>query len=122
MSNFWSLMVIVVCLSRFSGTGTVSGVWQIGILGSFGPLNLGGMIEPLGPVGLRWGWLVSRDLSTCFKGSETELQSRERRMKGEDRGLSVRLVLASWPLDQVTSCAPMPLYRTQLRFPVPIGR
>ena len=73
MSNFWSLIVIVVCLSRFSGTGTVSGVWQIGILGSFGPLNLGGMIKPLRPAGLRWGCLVSKDLSTCFRESETEI-------------------------------------------------
>ena len=73
MSNFWSLIVIVVCLSRFSGTGTVSGVWQIGILGSFGPLNLGGMIKPLRPVGLRWGCLVSKDLSTCFRESEREI-------------------------------------------------
>ena len=47
----------------------------MGILGSLGPLNLGGMIEPLGPEGLRWGWLVSRDLSTCFEGSETEVKS-----------------------------------------------
>ena len=75
MSNFWSLIVIVVCLSRFSGTGTVSGVWQMGILGSFGPLNLGGMIKPLGPVGLCRGWLMSKDLSTCFEGSETKVKS-----------------------------------------------
>ena len=87
MSNFWSLIVIVVCLSRFSGTGTVSGVWQMGILGSFGPLNLGGIMKPLGPVRLRRGWLVPKELSTCFEGSETEVKSlREVGERGAERG------------------------------------
>ena len=65
-------------MSKFLGTVTISGVWQMGSLG-VGPLNLGGMIKPLGPVGLGRDWLVSRDLSTLVEGSEARFERLETR-------------------------------------------
>ena len=76
MSSCWSLIVMVVCVSKFLGTVTISGVWQMGSLG-VGPFNLGGMIKPLGPVGL------GRDLSTLLEGSEARFERLETR--GTDR-------------------------------------
>ena len=89
MSSCWSLIVMVVCVSKFLGTVTISGVWQMGSLG-VGPLNLGGMIKPLGPVGLGRNWLVSRNLSTLVEGSEARFERLEGNREGQFRCLVAR--------------------------------